>query len=73
MCRLRFKLATCRGTTAATGVETTVYMLVIEQAHDVTYSQQSIPLLSIASRITLKRYYTRLLIRSNGAIDGARF
>ena len=42
----------------------TVYMLVIEQAHDVTYSQQSIPLLSIASRITLKRYYTRLLIRS---------
>ena len=45
-------------------LETTVYMLVIEQAHDVTYSQQSIPLLSIASRITLKRYYTRLLIRS---------
>jgi hypothetical protein len=45
-------------------LETTVYMLVIEQAHDVTCSQQSIPLLSIASRITLKRYYTILLINT---------
>jgi hypothetical protein len=64
MCCLRFKLATCRGTTAGQ-LETTVYMLVIEQAHGVTCSQeQSIPLLSIASRIVLKRYYTRLLINT---------
>ena len=45
-------------------LETTVYMLVIKQAHDVTYCQQSIPLLSIASQIMLKRYYNRLLMRS---------
>ena len=45
-------------------LETMVYLLVIEQAHDVSCSQQSIPLFSITSRMTLNIYCTRLLIRS---------